>query len=385
MKVVLFANTDWYLYNFRLSLALALRDAGYDLLLISPPGPYGDKLREQGFRWEPLPMNRRSLNPFRELILFWYLWRLLLRERPDLVHGFTIKGAVYGALAARLARVRARVSAVAGMGYLFVSKGLRARLLRLPVQLLMRLAFDGRKARVILQNTDDVALFEAARIVNPSRIRLIHGSGVNCTKFKPRKSRINSSQPLRVLLAARILWDKGIAEYAAAARILKFEGRTIKFLLAGDPDVGNPASVPEENIRQWEAEGLMEWLGHVDDMPALLAKVDVMVLPSFREGLPKSLIEGAACGLALIAADVPGCREVITDGLDGLLVPVRDSSALAAAINRLDENRKLARQLGLAAREKAYWNFDEKIVIQQTIAVYDELLPTTNSATQVHG
>jgi hypothetical protein len=211
LKVVLFANTDWYLYNFRLSLALALREAGYDLLLISPPGPYGDKLREQGLRWEPLPMDRRSLNPFRELTLFWILWRLFRRERPDLVHGFTIKGAVYGALAARLARIPARISAVAGMGYLFVNRSLRARLLRPPVQYLMRKAFEGRSARLILQNADDVALFEAARIVEPSRIRLIHGSGVNCTLFKPRESVDEAVRPLRVLLAARILWDKGLA------------------------------------------------------------------------------------------------------------------------------------------------------------------------------
>ena len=375
LKIVLFANTDWYLYNFRLSLALALRDAGYELLLISPPGPYGEKLRNQGLHWESLPMERRSLNPVRELHLLAYLWRLFRRERPDLVHGFTIKAAIYGALAARLAGVRARVNAVAGMGYVFISDDLKARLLRPFVRLLMRVALDGKKARLILQNKDDVALFIAARIVDSSRIRLIRGSGVNCDRFKPRESVKNQARPLRVLLASRLLWDKGLAEYAEAARLLRKEGRAIQFLLAGDPDLGNPASVPEENIREWETEGLMEWLGHIDDMPGLLADVDAMVLPSYREGLPKSLIEGAASGLPLIAADVPGCREVITDGVDGLLVPVRDAAALAAAICRLDDDPELARRLGLDAREKALAKFDEQIVIQENIAVYAELLP----------
>jgi len=385
MKVVLFANTDWYLYNFRLSLALALRDAGYDLLLISPPGPYGDKLREQGFRWEPLPMDRRSLNPFRELILLWHLWRLFRHERPSLVHGFTIKSAIYGSLAARLARVPARVNAVAGMGYVFTSHTMRARLLRPLIQTLMRIALAGPDARLILQNDDDVALFEAAAIVNSSRIRLIHGSGVDCIRFAMRAPGNKPRQPLRVLLAARVLWDKGLAEFAEASRLLQKEGRTINFLLAGNPDPGNPAAVPKATVLQWQIDGLLNWLGHVDDMPALLAEVDMMVLPSYREGLPKSLIEAAACGLPLIAADVPGCRKVITDGVDGLLVPVRDSNALAAAICRLDDDYELGQRLGLAAREKTLGHFDEQIVIQQTIAVYDELLSTTKSTIQVHG
>jgi glycosyltransferase involved in cell wall biosynthesis len=374
VKVVLFANTDWYLYNFRLSLALALRDAGYDLLLISPPGPYGEKLRESGLRWQPVAMDRRSLNPFRELVLLWHLWRLFRRERPALVHGFTIKSAIYGALAARLARVPARVSAVAGMGYIFTSDSMRARLLRLPVQILMRIALDGPNARLILQNSDDVDLFEAAGLVNSSRIRLIHGSGVDCTRYSLRTPDNEQRQPLRVLLAARLLWDKGLTEFVDASRRLQNEGRTIKFLLAGDPDPGNPASVPTATVLKWQADGFLEWLGHVEDMPGLLAKVDVMVLPSYREGLPKSLIEGAACGLALVATDVPGCRKVVTDGVDGLLIPVRNSEALAAAICRLDDDREFGTRLGLAAREKVLDNFDELIVIRQTIAVYDELL-----------
>ncbi|SFS08183.1 Glycosyltransferase involved in cell wall bisynthesis [Dyella sp. OK004] len=372
MKIVLFANTDWYLYNFRRSLALALRDAGHQLLLLSPPGPYGEKLQALGLRWEPLPMERRSLNPLREIGLLRHLVRVLRRERPALVHGFTIKCAVYGSLAARMAGVPARVNAVAGMGYVFTSSDLKARLLRPVVRGLLRLALDGESARLILQNSDDIALFEKAGLIDPARIRLIRGSGVDCARFTQR-SGVRAAGPLRVLLAARLLWDKGLQEYVTAARQLLTEGRAIHFLLAGDPDPGNPAAVPESTVQFWVNEGLMTWLGHVDDMVGLLSSADVVVLPSYREGLPKTLIEAAACGLPLITADVPGCREVVTDGVDGLLVPVRDGDALADAIRRLQDDPALARRLGEAARMKAHAEFDEQIVVRRTVDVYREL------------
>ncbi|MEN1928004.1 glycosyltransferase family 4 protein [Luteimonas sp. MJ250] len=374
-KIVLFANTDWYLYNFRRSLALALQAHGYDLLLISPPGPYGEKLRALGLRWEPVPMDRRSLNPLREAKLLAWLVSLFRRERPALVHGFTIKCAVYGSLAARLAGVPARVNAVAGMGYVFTSNDTKARVLRPLVRSLLRTALDGDNARLILQNPDDVALFGAAGLVDREHVRLIPGSGVDCSRFVAREGERDSSRPLRVLLAARLLRDKGLAEFVEAARRLRDEGRAIEFLLAGDPDPGNPAAVPEATVRAWAEEGVLKWLGHVDDMSALFASVDVVVLPSYREGLPKGLIEAAACGLPLVTTDVPGCREVVSDGVDGLLVRVRDAGALAKAIARLQDDPELAARLGKAARAKALAEFDEKIVIERTMAVYRDLLP----------
>ena len=372
---MLFANTDWYLYNFRRSLALALMEQGYELLLLSPPGPYGEKLRALGLRWEPVPMDRRSLNPLREARLLAWLVTLLRKEAPALVHGFTIKCAVYGSLAARLAGVPARVNAVAGMGYVFTSNDAKARLLRPLVRALMHAALDGRNARLILQNPDDVALFERAGFVDARHIRLIQGSGVDCSRFTARDKPRDPTQPWRVLLAARLLWDKGLAEFVEAARQLQAQGRAVEFLLAGDPDPGNPAAVPEATIRDWVDSGVLHWLGQVDDLPALLASVDVVVLPSYREGLPKGLIEAAACALPLVTTDVPGCREVVRDGVDGLLVPPRDGAALANAIARLHDDPALAARLGLAAREKALAEFDERIVIARTIAVYRELLP----------
>ena len=373
MKLILFANTDWYLYNFRRSLALALRDAGHKVLLISPPGPYGEKLRALGLNWQPVPMDRRSLNPLREAALLWHLVRLLRRERPDAVHGFTIKCAVYGSLAARLAGVPARVNAVAGMGYVFISEAPKARLLRPIVRSLLKLALGGRNARLILQNPDDVALFEQARLVDPEHIRLIPGSGVDCSRFLPDGDREPGAR-MRVLLPARLLWDKGLAEYVQAARLLLGEGRPIDFLLAGDPDPGNPAAVPEAEVREWVAQGWVQWLGHVDDMPALLRSVEIVALPSYREGLPKGLIEAAASGCALVTTDVPGCREVVTHEVDGLLVPVRDGNALARAIARFQEDPALRTRLAEAGRRKALDRFDERIVLRDTLAVYREVL-----------
>ena len=373
MKILLFANTEWYLYNFRLSLAMALRDAGHEVLLVSPPGPYGEKLQALGFRWVPAPMRRRSLNPLLELALVRWLYQLLRADQVDLVHGFTIKCAVYGALAARLAGVPARVSAVAGMGYVFTSEDCKARLLRPLVRLLMRVALDGDNARLILQNPDDLALFRQARLVSPENLRLIPGSGVDCQRFKPavgpRPERV-----FTVVLPARLLWDKGLAEYVAAARQLRVEGRKIVFQLAGEPDPGNPASVSASTIRGWVHEELLQWLGHVSDMPGLLQSVDAVILPSYREGLPKGLIEAAACALPLVTTDVPGCREVVEDGVSGLLVQVKDSAALAAAIARLQDDPGLCAMLGKAARRKALAEFDEAIVIARTIDVYRELL-----------
>lgn len=374
MKVVLFANTDWYLYNFRRSLALALRDAGHDVLLLSPDGPYGERLRTLGLRWQPVALQRRSLNPLREAGFILSLVRLLRRERPDVVHGFTLKCAVYGSLAARLAGVPGRVNAVTGMGYVFTSNDLKARLLRPVVRALMRLALDGPRARLILQNPDDVAFFTRHRLVHPDRIRLIPGSGVDCEVFRPGPPR-PAGGPLRVLLPARLLWDKGLAEYVAAARQLKGEGRDIAFRLAGQPDPGNPASVPEATVQGWVQEGLLQWLGHVEDMPALFRSVDVVALPSYREGLPKGLIEAGASGCALVTTDAPGCRDVVADGIDGLLVPVRDAMALATAIARLHEDPELRIRLGRAARERVMREHEVGSVNARTMAVYQELLP----------
>ena len=374
VAVALFGNTDWYLYNFRLPLLHRLREEGTRLILISPPGEYGEKLKSLGFDWRPLPMERRSLNPLAEARLLLHIARLLRAEKVAIIHGFTIKPAIYAGIAGRLAGVKGRISAVAGLGFVFISDSLKARLLRPVVRGLAWLAFGGPRARLIVQNPDDHAAFVDRGLVHPAKVHTIPGSGVDLTRFQVSTRVRGQGEPLKVLLAARMLWDKGLAEFVEAARILKGQGRDIRFMLAGEPDPGNPAACAAEDLAGWTAEGLVEHLGHVDDMPGLLAEVDVVVLPSYREGLPKTLIEAAGCALPLVTTDVPGCREVVTHEEDGLLVTVREHAGLVDAIARLDDDPELRRRLGLAARDKALRLFDVEIVMTRTLGVYRELL-----------
>jgi glycosyltransferase involved in cell wall biosynthesis len=375
MKFILFANTDWYLYNFRLSTALELKARGHEVVMLSPPGEFGSRFAAHGLRWRTLPMDRASLNPLREAATLRALARILKDERPDLLHSFTVKCAVYGALASRVTRVPAVVNAVAGMGYVFTSDRLKARALRPVVKLLMRMTLAAGNSRLVLQNPDDAEAFARSRMVPERQIRVIRSSGVDTSRFFPPAEGRQDSR-LRVLLAARLLWEKGIGEFVEASRALRREGRDIEFVLAGMPDSGNPRSVMRDEVQRWADEGLVTWLGHVEDMPALMRGVDVMALPSYyREGVPKSLVEGAASGLAIVTTDLPGCREVVREhGADGLHVEPRNAKSLAQCLAALDDDRALLLRLGVRAREQALAHFDERSVIQQTVDVYDELL-----------
>lgn len=376
MKFIFFANTDWYLYNFRLATALRVKADGHEVVMLSPPGEFGARFAAHGLRWLTLPMDRASLNPLREAATLRQLAGILRRERPEVLHSFTVKCAIYGALAARTARVPAVVNAVAGMGYVFTSDHFKARALRPLVKAMLRVSLGGSRSLLILQNPDDAMAFVAAGLASTDRIRVIRSSGVNTTRFRPAVPPRGHGR-LRVVLAARLLWEKGIQEFVDAARLLREQGRDVEFVLAGMPDPGNPRSVDAAQVRQWSDEGLLQWLGHVDDMPALFSTMDVMVLPSYyREGVPKSLIEAAACGLAIITTDLPGCREVVTQhGVDGLRVAARDARALADRIVALDDDRELLARLGRNARARALADFDERLVIQQTLDVYAELMP----------
>lgn len=385
MKFIFFANTDWYLYNFRMATARRLQADGHEVVMMSPPGDFGGRFAAQGLRWITLPMHRASLNPLREAATLWQLVRMLQRERPDLLHSFTVKCAIYGAFAARAASVPAVVNAVAGMGYVFTNDGFKARALRPLVKALLRLTLGNARSLLILQNPDDAEAFAALRLAAPGRIRMIRSSGVDTTRFQPVSPPRSRDGRLRVLLAARLLWEKGLQEFVDAARFLRDQGRDVEFLLAGMPDPGNPRSVNAPQVQQWVDAGLLHWLGHVDDMPALLKTVDVMALPSYyREGVPKSLIEAAACGLAIVTTDLPGCREVVTQhGVDGLRVSARDARGLADQIIALDDDRELLSQLGRNARQRALNDFDERLVIQRTVEVYAELLSDSPPAIDV--
>jgi glycosyltransferase involved in cell wall biosynthesis len=379
MKIILFANTDWYLYNFRLPLAKFLKEKGIEIVLISPHGDYVSRLKEAGFRHISLPMERRSLNPWQEAKLLTHLTKLYTKEKPDLVHHFTIKSVIYGSLAAQLAGIQARVNAVTGLGHVFTSKSWQARLLRPLVKSLFRIALRGQQSRLIVQNPDDYQSFLETRLAPLNSLRLIRGSGVDTERFQPSHpspAEVENRQVLRVLLATRLLWEKGIGEYVEAARLLKPRYPFIEFLLAGSPDSGNPASVPPEQIMAWEREGMITALGQVENMENLLRQVDLAVLPSYREGTPRSLLEAAACGLPIVTTDVPGCREIVQPGVNGLLVPCRNAQKLAVAIQEMVENPEARTRMGKASRAKVLAEFDQRIVLEKTYEVYREVLPS---------
>jgi glycosyltransferase involved in cell wall biosynthesis len=365
VKILLFANTDWYLYNFRLALAQALRERGDEVVLVSPDGPYVPRLRDLGFRWVCFPLARRGLNP---LVEIWTILRLLLlyrQERPDLVHQFTVKCVLYGSLACHLLGIHSVVNSVEGLGYVFTEwEGSRAWLRGL-VKLIYRLVL--RPTWVIFQNPDDQQYFTINRLVNPERIVMIRSSGVDIREYLPRPE--SKGIPI-VILPARLLWDKGVGEFVVAARQIRTSGLSARFALVGDGDDGNPASVHADQLQAWVQEGVIEWWGWKENMKDVYAQAAIVCLPSYREGLPKTLIEAAACGRPIVASDVPGCREVVRHGENGLLVPVRDGSALASALKQLILNSELRCAMGVRGREIAEKEFLMSSVISQTFRVY---------------
>jgi len=368
-RIILYANTDWYLYNFRLALLEALTARGHEVIVMSPPGPYGEKLEGLGFRWIRMPMRRTSLNPLTELPLVAKIAGIYRRERPDVVHHFTIKCVVYGSLAARFAGVRRRINAVAGLGTVYSGRGFRNALLRPLVSLLLRASLAGRGSRLILQNPDDWRLFTDNKLVRPERAHLIRGSGVDGSRFRPRPPAAGHV-PCRVLFAARLLWSKGIEQFVAAAGRLASPGRC-EFLVAGRPDRGNPDAVDADWLAAREREGKVRLLGHVGDMARLLGMSDIVVLPStYGEGVPRILVEAAAAGLPLVAFDVAGSREIVLDGENGFLVPAGDQDRLESALETLLDSARLRARFGAASRRHFESEYDVATVIARTVEVY---------------
>ncbi len=363
---------DWYFWSHRLPIARAARAAGWEVLVATRVGSHGDMIRQEGFRLIPIKMRRRSLAPWREIATVAELIGIYRRERPDLVHHVAMKPVLYGSLAAAVAGVPAVVNALAGMGYVFTSSAMKARLLRPLIKKAVRWLLDRANARLILQNPDDVAAMSAGTVA-PKRIVLIRGSGVDTTAFAPAAE--PEGTPVAVMVS-RMLWDKGVGELVAAARLLRQCGVPLGVVLVGSPDPENPASIPERQLRDWDASGDVAWWGERSDVAKIWASCHIAVLPSYREGLPKSLLEAAACGRPLVSTDVSGCREVVRDGVTGLLVPPRAAKALAHALERLARDRDLRRRMGAAARDLVAREMSEQVVVAQTMALYRSLAPS---------
>lgn len=371
-KLLFLVTEDWYFWSHRLPLAQEAKKRGYEVLVATRIDQHGDRLREQGFRVIPLKMQRRSTNIWKELAAVCELVSIYRHEKPDIVHQVAMKPVLYGSLAARIAGVRHVVNALAGMGYVFVSNHMKARLLRPAICTGFRFLLNGKRTRLILQNETDRNLLSGSRLVDLENIRLIRGAGVDTATFHPTDE--PEGAPL-IVLATRMLWDKGIGEFVEAAKLLQERGVNARFALVGDSDLQNPNSVPQSTLKEWSRTGIVEWWGKRDDMPEVFAQASVACLPSaYGEGVPKVLLEAAACGLPIVTTDTPGCRDVVRHEENGLLVPVRNTIELADALQRLIENPELRRNMGARGREIAVNEFAVEKVVAETMALYEELL-----------
>ena len=368
-------NAVPYFLSHRLPVAHAARAAGWEVHLAAPQpdGASGLALAQEGIAFHPLPLTRRGMSPPHELASLWALARLYRQLRPALIHLVTIKPVLYGGMVARLMGPEPYVATVPGRGYVFTTApGFRGRVLRGAVILAYRAALGGRSCRAIFQNPDDRDFFAEKRMVPADRAHVVLGSGVDPERFQPAVHK--EARVPRVVFASRMLRDKGVAEFVAAARQLKAAGISAEFVLLGVPDPGNPDSLTQKELDAWHAEGAVQWWGYRQDMPEILAATDIVCLPTaYGEGVPRILIEAAACGCALIAADRPGCREIVRDGVNGLLVPPRDARALARALETLLADPARCHQMGQAGRERVIDQFTEAGVVAQTLAVYQEL------------
>lgn len=370
-RLLFVVNNPAFFLSHRLPLALAAQRAGYDVHVATMAGDSVSRIEGYGLTHHAIPMTRSGKNPVQELRTVWALYQLFRRLQPDVVHLVTIKPVLYGGIAARLAGVRAMVSAISGLGFVFVAKGAKATLVRQVVAMLYRLALGHRNSRIVFQNGNDRDVLQGLGAVRDEQVVMIRGSGVNLADYA---AVAEPPPPVVALMVARLLRDKGLQEFVEAARILRREGINVRMRLAGGIDPGNPASVTQADVDGWQQEGIVEALGERSDIAALYAASHIAVLPSYREGLPKSLIEAAACGRAVVTTDVPGCRDAIEPDTTGLLVPSHDAPALAAAIGRLASDDALRQQMGQAGRVLAEREFDIDDVCRKHLDIYQTLL-----------
>ncbi|MBN2677550.1 MAG: glycosyltransferase family 4 protein [Anaerolineaceae bacterium] len=369
-KLCLVANTDWYLYNFRLTLARKMRELGWEVVMVSPSGPYVSRIAENGFRWEEWKFDRRGLNVIFEFGSMLRLIKIYAHERPRLIHHFTIKPVIYGTLAARILRTPAIVNSITGLGYVFLKSGWQGKILQNIVKPIYSLALKHQNVLVIFENGDDQNTFLHSKLVRKDQTRIIPGVGVDVSRFIPKPEA--KGKPL-VVLPGRLLWDKGVGVLVEAARQLKGQVE-LRIALVGMPDPGNPASIPLDELRKWVSEGLVEHWGFRLDMEEVYRQAHIICLPSMGEGLPTVLIEAAAAGRPIITADVPGCREVVEHGVNGLLVPPNDPHALADALKLLAGNPVLRRRMGKAGRQKVIERFSDDKIITAIVKEYSDLL-----------
>lgn len=371
-KILFLVTEDWFFCSHRLLLAKAAKKAGYEVVVATRVRHHAEKITSCGIRLIPLEFSRHSLNPFRELVFIRRIIQIYKQEKPDIVHHVANKPILFGSLAAFVASVPHTVNALTGLRYnVFFASDWKTRLICPLAKLCFTLSLNKKNSVLILQNHADKDFLIKSKMLKPGHEVMIRGAGVDIRQFSYADEVIG---PLRVVLASRMLWDKGVGEFVEAVRMLKKIYPQVCFVLAGDSDTGNPAAIPEEQLEAWQKEGVVEWWGHREDMPFVFSQAHIVVLPSYREGLPKVLLEAAASGKPIVTTDTSGCREVVRDNVNGFLVPVKDAEGLAEAISKLIKDESLRKNMGRASRRIAEQEFSSDQVIGQTLNVYQELV-----------
>ena len=368
-RLLYLVSEDWYFRSHRLPMALAAQRAGYEVHVATRVQADGAAIEALGFKLHPLLWRRGSTNPFDRLRLIGDVRRLYRELKPDLVHHVALEPTVIGSVASLGLGIRT-LNAMAGLGFVFTSRTPKALVAGFIVRGLLRFLLTRKNAAVLVQNEDDRAAISALG-VGADRVFLIAGSGVDADRLTPLK------EPAGAITAAfvgRLLDDKGVRSLVAAQEMLTRRGRPVRLLLAGEPDPANPASIPPDEIASWKQREGVEVLGHVADIRTVWARAHIAVLPSRREGLPKSLLEAAACGRAIVATDVPGCRVIARDGVNARLVPPDDPAALADAIDVLARDAVLRQSFALGSRELVEEEFSSALIGRETVALYDKLL-----------
>ena len=371
-KILFLVTEDWFFLSHRLPIARAALQSGYEVIVATRVCNYAQKIHNEGFRLIPLRLIRESYSPLNELRAIYQIRQIYRRERPDIVHHVALKPVLYGSIAA-LGQDQVRViNAFTGLGYLAGASSLKVRLLRLPILKALTFLLNRRNHQILLQNQDDKQLLATKCKVAPGRITVIRGSGVDVNYFLPSPE--PAGTPI-ILLASRMLWIKGIREFVEAAKLLHDNKITARFVLVGDTDLNSPSGIPRQQLLEWQSSGHVEWWGHRREMPQIFKQANLVCLPSHGgEGVPKVLIEAAASGRATVATDVPGCRDIVRDGFNGLLVPPRNTDALASGIEQLLANDSMRSQMAAHGREIVINEFTQEHVIQQTLTLYGKLL-----------
>lgn len=371
-RLLFVVNDAAFFVSHRLPIAAHAIKNGYEVHVATPNGAKIDEIISAGCSHHELPLTRSGRNIFLEVRSIYSIWRLFRRLRPDVIHLVTIKPILYGGIAARFAKIRGVVIAIAGLGHVFDELGKR-RVLNECLRLIYRFVVSSGNVRIIFQNPSDQKELVDFTGVAQEKTILIPGSGVDLAVYAVKRE--PSYPPIVVIFASRLLRTKGVSEFAQAARILRERGVSVRFLLAGEIDFDNPEAISEEDLRSWQREGYVEVLGRRDDIPALFAESHIVTLPSYyREGVPKVLIEAASCGRPVITTDHPGCRDAIEVGKTGLLVCPRDALALADAIQVVAQDESLRRQMGSAGRRLAEEKFSIEGVVATHLELYRELL-----------